>query len=131
MEIFQVRLTKLTKKQKANSKKFQFKFPNITLELVSSFAERFDVDISLFYNSKISYLVFSLRHNIYNSRIFTWLLRPKEVILRNFSLFGKNSNISVSECKCLLSNDEAIVTYWLLKNTTSHCIKVILLLLNS
>ena len=34
MEIFYVWLTKLTEKQKANSKKFQFKFENITLELV-------------------------------------------------------------------------------------------------
>ena len=49
MGIFHARFTNLTEKLKANSKKIQFNLQtSFSVELVSFFAQRFHMDISLF-----------------------------------------------------------------------------------
>ena len=54
---------------------------------------------------------------MYSSYIFAWLLQPVEEVLFKSPLLCKTPNKSASKRKFLISNDEAILTYWPLKNT--------------
>ena len=54
---------------------------------------------------------------MYFSRTFTLFLRRKETILTKSSLLCENSVKFAPKYKSLASNNEAILTYWPLKNT--------------
>ena len=64
----------------------------------------------------ICYLSFCLRDVVYFSYIFAWLLQQMEVTLAKSLLLCKSSGKSTSRCKFLVSNGEAILTYWFSKN---------------
>ena len=72
---------------------------------------------SLFYIWKNYFLAFRFGDMMYFSRTFTLLLRRKETTLNNSSLLCERSVQFAPERKFVASNNEAILTFWPLKNT--------------
>ena len=68
-------------------------------------------------NWKNYFLVFRLGDTMYFSLTFTRLLRRQETNFTKFSPLGETSVKFAPKCKSLASNNEAILTYWSLKNT--------------
>ena len=87
----------------------------LSLCLLTYFAQGFYLWGSLFYSWKNCFLVLCLGDIIYFRCTFTMLLQRKEAILS--LLLCESLDKFAPKGKFLASNNEAILTYWPLKNT--------------
>lgn len=89
---------------------------SILLQLVSCFAEGFDIFGSLFYSWKNCFLAIHLGDMMYFACTFTLFWQRKEATLTKVLLLCESSDTFALKCKFLASNIKVILAYWSIKN---------------